>query len=412
MAEELDEQQRQQVMLDDALVPINEQVKILASNYRIALEKIKTDVIYKVCLDILKQYSFYNAFIATTDALEIYMQQFWYTITQELSTQKYYFTMGDQVIEVNADLLYNALSVTPKDLDHPFTPPSFKKEIIRFINELGWKASAYDHPRLLMLQLWGMVTGSNIDFVELIWEDFKHQIRTRKDSKQNQELMPYPRFTKLIIKYVMSKNDKILKRPLSFQHANKGTIDPVFGMEIPEVMLNDDIKKGVEIAVERLRIPKRRRSKTVTEEVYESEKIDDLGDSEETKEEVVPLVRQRSTGVVIAQLKLDIKKAQKPRKEDFYIQQHSKGLGEGSDITLEVPDELVYKSLNEGAGVNPKVQDESNSCSSSLSSDSEVAVKDISSDEEKVTKKADNAKSTDVKKDTKDQVADEEVAKK
>ncbi|GKC68232.1 hypothetical protein Tco_1100830, partial [Tanacetum coccineum] len=91
-------------------------------------------------------------------------------------------------------------------------------------------------------------------------------------------------------------------------------IDPVFGMAIPTLMLNDDIKasaeysehlkkatggstpvvkggkgllskKGVEIAVEQLRIPKKRRSKTVTEEVYESEQMDDHGDSKETGEE-------------------------------------------------------------------------------------------------------------------------------
>ncbi|GJV90261.1 hypothetical protein Tco_1538074 [Tanacetum coccineum] len=91
-------------MLDVALVPINEQVKILASNYRISLEKIQPDVIYKVCLEFFKQYSFYNALIATEDALEIYKQEFWITL---------------------------------KDHDQPFTPPASEKEIIRFINELG-----------------------------------------------------------------------------------------------------------------------------------------------------------------------------------------------------------------------------------------------------------------------------------
>ncbi|GKE74797.1 hypothetical protein Tco_1536838, partial [Tanacetum coccineum] len=39
MAEEQDDQQQQQNMLDAELVPINEQVKIAISNFRIALEK-------------------------------------------------------------------------------------------------------------------------------------------------------------------------------------------------------------------------------------------------------------------------------------------------------------------------------------------------------------------------------------
>ncbi|GKB13943.1 retrovirus-related pol polyprotein from transposon TNT 1-94 [Tanacetum coccineum] len=303
-------------------------IKELASNYRIALEKIQPDVIYKVCLEILKQYSFYNALIAIEDALEIYKQEFW--------------------------------------------------------------------------------------------------------------------FTKLIVKYVMSKNDKIPKRPLSFQHvikldttlgnlkfANKGTIDPVFGMVIPALMLNSDIKasaeyseylkkavggstsvvkrgkgliskKGVEIAMEHLRIPKRRQSKTVTKEVYESEQMDDLRDFEETaEEEVVPLVRKRSIGVVIGE---EAHQESKVEEERIDNSEELKGLE-----TLSVAAQL---NSNEGAGVNLEVLDESDSSSSTSSSDLEVAVKDISSDEDEVTEKANNAKTAYAEKDTKVQVADEQVAEK
>ncbi|GJY48122.1 hypothetical protein Tco_0438078 [Tanacetum coccineum] len=400
MAEELDEQQRQQVMLDAALVPINEQI--------------------------LKQYSFYNVLIATKDALEIYMQQFWYTITQEL--------------------------MNPTNLDHPFTPLTSEKEIIRFINKLGWKASAHDRLRFPMLQLlWGMVTDSNIDFAKLIWADFKHQIRTRRDSKLKQELMPYPRFTKLIVKYVMSKNDKIPKRPPSSKHiikldtklgnlkfANKGTIDPVFGMPNPAVMLNDDIKtsakyskylkKAVRGSTHVVKGGKRLLSKKGVEI--------ETGDGE-----VKPLIRHRSTDVTIgsksyresiadeqrvdhpmklkgletlsidAQIKLDMKKAQKASKDDFYIQQRSKGSGERSGITLEVPDELVHKSSNEGAGVNPEVPDKSKSSSSSSSSDSEAAVEDILSNDDEVTKKVNEVTEKDDEVTKKAEKADEVTKK-
>ncbi|GJY32437.1 hypothetical protein Tco_0416906 [Tanacetum coccineum] len=176
-------------------------------------------------------------------------------------------------------------------------------------------------------------------------------------------------------------------------------------MPIPAVMLNDDIKasteysgylkkveggstplvkggkgllskKGVKIAVEQLRIPKRRRSKTVTNEVNESEQMDDLDDFEETKEEeVVPLV------------------------------------GKDQLVLLLVTDKLVHKSSNEGVGVSPEVPDESDSSSSSSSSDSEVAIEDISSDEDEVSEKADNAKTVDAEKDTKVQVANKQPQK-
>nr|GEU66747.1 hypothetical protein [Tanacetum cinerariifolium] len=100
LAEEQDEQQ-QQNMLDVDLVPINEQVKIASSNFRIALEKTHPDVIYKVCMVILKQCSFYNALIATADAPEIYMKHFWYTITYDLNAKAYILTMSDQSIWQN-----------------------------------------------------------------------------------------------------------------------------------------------------------------------------------------------------------------------------------------------------------------------------------------------------------------------
>ncbi|GJT74192.1 hypothetical protein Tco_1040917, partial [Tanacetum coccineum] len=56
----------------------------------------------------------------------------------------------------------------------------------------------------------------------------------------------------------------------------------------------------VEIVVERVSIPKRRRLKTLTEEVGQSkEVVDDEVDSEETKEDdEEPLVGRRPTGVV------------------------------------------------------------------------------------------------------------------
>ncbi|GKB01247.1 hypothetical protein Tco_0829291 [Tanacetum coccineum] len=381
MAEAFDEQQQQKLQ-DAALVPVNEQVKISISNLRIALEKIQLDVIFKVCLEVLKQQSFYNAFIATVDVPEIYMQQFWYTITQELSTQKFYFTMGDQVIEVNEDLLCNAFNITPKDLVHPFTPPAPEKEIIKFVNQIGWKNSCHDRPRLIMLQLlWGMVTSSNIDFAKLIWDEFKRQIET----------------------------------------ISKALKDPAYGMPIPDVMFNKVIKAstdyseylakstgstraqatcqgkglltkdGVEFTVKTVSIHKRKRSQTVTEEIGQSEEaISDEVDSKKTnEEEVEPLVRCRFTGVSIgseayqrttneeervdhskklkgletlstaAQLKLDMKKAQKASKDDFFIQQHSKGSDEPSDA------------------------------SSSSSSNSEITVEDISSDDDEVTEKPD-----------------------
>ncbi|GJX89462.1 hypothetical protein Tco_0341476 [Tanacetum coccineum] len=246
----------------------------------------------------------------------------------------------------------------------------------------------------------------------------------------------------------------IPKRPLSFQHiikldhplanlkfANKGSKDPVYGMPIPDVMLNNVIKAladyseylakstrsvptkaaglgkglitkdGVEFAVKKVKV------------------IDDEVDSERTdEEEVVPLVRRRFTGVSIgreayqetelveegidhskklkglvslsevAQYKLDMKKAQKASKDDFFIQQRSKGPGEGSGVTPEVPDVLTLNHINERV-----VED--------ISSDDDEVTEKADEDVEKVDTVSDNSegvKIADVGKDTNAQVAEEQ----
>nr|GFA08613.1 hypothetical protein [Tanacetum cinerariifolium] len=70
------------------------------------------------------------------------------------------------------------------------------------------------------------------------------------------------------------------------------------------------------------------------------------------------------------------------------LQQQTKGLGEGSCAILEVFDELAFKSSNKEAGILPEVLDRLKDESSSSSSESKLAVKDISSDDEEVSQKA------------------------
>ncbi|GKB54170.1 hypothetical protein Tco_0904923 [Tanacetum coccineum] len=135
------QQTQQQDHPDEELALITEEVKVGLGNYRIALEKQQPDIIYKLCLAILMQYSFFNAFIVTADVPEIYMQQFWHIVTYTLETKSYSFTLDDQIFEVNADLLCNALQITPKVSDHLFVKLPPKDKIISFIKRLGYPGS-------------------------------------------------------------------------------------------------------------------------------------------------------------------------------------------------------------------------------------------------------------------------------
>ncbi|GJY44992.1 hypothetical protein Tco_0433205 [Tanacetum coccineum] len=100
-----------------------------------------------------------------------------------------------------------------------------------------------------------MVTSANVDYAKLIWEDFKFQMDFKKISAKKEKLLPFPRFTKFIIKHILSHHTTLSKRPQSEKHGikldavlrnlefiNKGEKDSIYGMAILEEMISDTIK--------------------------------------------------------------------------------------------------------------------------------------------------------------------------
>ncbi|GJS30131.1 hypothetical protein Tco_0490751 [Tanacetum coccineum] len=82
---------------------------------------------------------------------------------------------------------------------------------------LSGKETGMDKIHLSRAQiLWGMFYKKNIDYVYLLWEDFLFQIKYKDAKKTNK--MSYPRFTKIIIDYFMSKDQSISRRNKMFWH--------------------------------------------------------------------------------------------------------------------------------------------------------------------------------------------------
>ncbi|GJZ35183.1 hypothetical protein Tco_0581000 [Tanacetum coccineum] len=113
--------------------------------------------------------------------------------------------------------------------------------------------------------LWGIVTRSNVDFAELLWEEFVQAIHiffahranlNIPTKKTTPHVIPYCRFTKLIIYYLGSKHN-LYKRPGSLVHVTgddfplgnlkfvpKGEKDEVFGKPIPKELITDSIQNS------------------------------------------------------------------------------------------------------------------------------------------------------------------------
>ncbi|GJU33893.1 retrovirus-related pol polyprotein from transposon TNT 1-94 [Tanacetum coccineum] len=139
------------------------------------------------------------------------ISQFWNTLTMDTKSGIYSFQLDKLWFTLDADLLRSALGITPKDSTHLFVAPPAGDLVIDFLNNLGYpkelqfvskmyvnslyqswrhilsminqcltgKTSGSDRPRLPFLQImWGVVMGTNIDYAELIWEEFVQAIKT------------------------------------------------------------------------------------------------------------------------------------------------------------------------------------------------------------------------------------------
>ncbi|GJR16498.1 hypothetical protein Tco_0799150 [Tanacetum coccineum] len=85
---------------------------------------------------------------------------------------------------------------------------------------LSGKTSGLDKLRLSRAQiLWGMFYQKNIDYVELLWEDFIYQIENKVYKKQ--EKMYYPRFTKAIIHHILIQEKSLSRRNKIRMHTSK-----------------------------------------------------------------------------------------------------------------------------------------------------------------------------------------------
>ncbi|GKG06247.1 hypothetical protein Tco_0326333 [Tanacetum coccineum] len=106
--------------------------------------------------------------------------------------------------------------------------------------------------------LWGIITRTNVDYAELLWEEFVQAIQTFFTHRANLNIptqkptpyvIPYFRFTKLIMYYLGSRHN-IHRRPVSPVHVMgddfllgnlkfvpKGEKDEVFGKPIPPELI-------------------------------------------------------------------------------------------------------------------------------------------------------------------------------
>ncbi|GJR38625.1 hypothetical protein Tco_1214309 [Tanacetum coccineum] len=380
----MEQENQQQIALDEAFVPIDDQVKIGACNMRIDPLKKQKEPTYRLTLDILKQYSCYNAFLFIADVPQLYMQQFWYTI----SKREYFF------------------------LPEFGKPPPYDA-LVSFVKQHGYKGA---------LELTSTIKNSDSVRNDLQEEQCK-EIRTyalsqiHQDAMMNDEIrssVPYltclalstntevdiPKMEKGRGKGVTGK--KKAKTVVQKEKKKANTPRKKSSITADDNILPDldkALKLGESMSLTKAKIEKEEQhvhethaSIIIGREVnLEAKEVADTAESKETCNDEEPTEEaldhsKKLKGIETlsedAQCISNMKKTSKDSKLDYRIQQQSKGSSEGLGIIPEVLDE-------------PK--DYSVSSSSSLSG-SDDEVEDVSNDDESKAKEG---------KDTEEQAEEE-----
>ncbi|GKA87211.1 hypothetical protein Tco_0808922, partial [Tanacetum coccineum] len=211
---------KQQKDLDDALIAPENRLKIGKSNLRLSSNLKSKEPTIQVVLDALKLTPFYNSFEIYVDVPEIYMQEFWVTVTRHHSSLC--FKLDGKSHIVNVDNFRDMLKICPKIPGQKYEEPPLEEDILSFIRDLRHNGEIK------------FLSDDNVNHMHQPWRSFAAMINKylsgkttalenlvfqveNKNSKKNSD-MYYPRFTKVIIYYFMAKDQAIPRRNKMFWH--------------------------------------------------------------------------------------------------------------------------------------------------------------------------------------------------
>ncbi|GJR31554.1 hypothetical protein Tco_1107786 [Tanacetum coccineum] len=395
---------------------------------RIDPAKTQKEPTYQVVLDALALTTCYHAFLITADVPEIYIQQFWLTINKKDSTTyRFKIDKKSYIIDMEmtklSPLLRNLATKEMLNLSLKWSliictnheEPLLQSSTSAYLGKLQVLRSS-DSQELKFYG--GMFYKKNVDFVELLWEDFTFQIENIDHKKQ--EKMYYPRFTKFIIHHFITKDKSFSTRNIMFMHTARddsilGTMRfisksedfQIYGSVLPNMMTNQQIRDSDAYTTylayatgaaspkmkRKLKKPaspsKKRTLVTVEEEEPEPAKKDKPTKKPATKRQSSRVQIRHTPGMSVSKKKApakiarskgiellsdvalleeaQLKRALKRSKRETTSHQAG-GSSKGASFELEVPDEPKGKSIDisEGTSLKPGVPDVSTAdCSES-----------------------------------------------
>ncbi|GJS34147.1 hypothetical protein Tco_0532529 [Tanacetum coccineum] len=359
-----------QIALDDALVAPADRLKIGKCNLRLSSDVTSKEATLQVVYDVLKITPFYKAFQVTADAPEIYMQEFW--ASAYVHNRSVRFKMNNKKHIIGLEQFRDILQICPKVGNKKFVDPPLEKEILIFLASLGhsgdirkltdvnvnklhqpWRSFAavinkclsgtpsYDSLRLSQAQiLWGMYNKKNVDYAYLLWEDFIFKIENKNTKKGS--AMYYPRFTKLVVNYVMEKDPSIPRRnKVNWHYARddpmfttinvfnlKNEATQLYGLSFRTIppKTKGSKKKANTDAIPKLKPPTAPKEKKSGKGKQKTTELENISEADLTEAEQLKIVTKRS------------------RQETHSSHASGSGADEGTGVTPGVPDAPDYDS--------------------------------------------------------------------
>ncbi|GJV57654.1 hypothetical protein Tco_1458659 [Tanacetum coccineum] len=277
----------QQTKLDLELVPKENRLDIGKCNGRIRREFSPREPTFQVVLDALALTPCYPAFLITADVPEVYMHQFWNCIYKHDDFYRFKIDKKKR-FKLTLEVFRDILQICPRVQGRDFDPLPSEEDTVSFLRDLGhtgvinslndvvvdqmhqpWrtfaalinrslsgKTSGLDKLRLSRAQIiWGMYFQKNVDYVELLWEDFTYQIDNKEFKKQ--EKMYYPRFTKVIIHHFLIQEKSLSWRNRIGMHTSKDDYlintlrfvsrkeaSQIYGAVLPECLTSPEMKES------------------------------------------------------------------------------------------------------------------------------------------------------------------------
>ncbi|GJY31956.1 hypothetical protein Tco_0415451 [Tanacetum coccineum] len=276
--------------------------------------------------------------------------QIWYTIKKVPDIDSYEFLLANKKCSVNAEVFRTILDICPRVKGVDFADVPDDDTALTFLIDLGYKGPLNRHTNI-----------ENVDYPELIREDFAYQIDYMKEKrsrrKDYQEYgLPIPDVMLTDETVDVSEESEPELEPAKKKTASKGVVKKKVTLSADDNIISDDPDDALELA--------KSISQTKVEEAEAARKVH-ATHARIVTESVPEFAKKKSGGrspksIVIQDTPTaNIMQALKDSEKTSRRLPSIRGSNEGTSSKLGVPDEstVVSATSSEGTGAKPRVLD-------------------------------------------------------